>query len=104
MKLQISPTHKQDFLAINRSLIELGSREGNFTRVELLFYKALDTARNYGTDPAGNELLQRLCQVQSESYPATASTCQKKNHRERNIRKFISQFRRAIAGKASAIA
>jgi diketogulonate reductase-like aldo/keto reductase len=104
MKLQISPTHKKALSDINRNLMELGCQEANFTKVELLFYEALDTARQYGTDPDANELLQRLSQVRAQSYPLTSNLYQKKLHRERSIRQFIRQFRGAIAGKASAVA
>jgi hypothetical protein len=104
MKTEITGLHKTRFEEIRKSLICIGSQEGSFVKVELLFFEALTIAREYGDTVEGNDLLTRLSTLKAGAYEKTNEHFKKRSQRELCIRQFISQFKRAISGKASAIA
>lgn len=74
----------------------IGAKEGNFVRVELLFYEAIAIARAYGNDAADNALLAAFKQLQAEEYQQTKALFKKSVQRERVIRRFISRFKNVL--------
>ena len=78
---------------MKKQLATLGSKESNFLRVELLFYDALQLARNYGSNLQENKLLADLKQLQSTGYADAKSKCKKVSAQERIIKRFIVQFK-----------
>lgn len=85
------------FDEIRKSLDILGNKESAFLRVELLFYEALSMARAYGTDLQLNSLLAALKNVQQNTYEGTKEVCRTSQQKEKLIRKFIVQFKKAIS-------
>ena len=96
MKTSLSKTHKQKFEEIRKSLHIIGAREGNFVKIELLFYEAITIAREYGDDVSDNALLAALKRVQADEYQQTKALFRKSVQRERVIRRFISSFRTVL--------
>lgn len=96
--------HKHRFGEMVKSLSTIGSHEGSFVKIELLFFEALEIARSYGEEPFSNSLLQSLNDLRDDGYRKTNEHFKKRSQRELCIRRFISQFRRVISGKTSSIA
>ncbi|HZI00916.1 MAG TPA: hypothetical protein VEX63_07190 [Flavisolibacter sp.] len=103
MKTAVTDTHKRRFYEIRRSLDTIGSNEGSFVKIELLFFEALNIAKDYGSDAGENELLADLRKLQGEAYEKTNEHFKKRSQRELCIRKFISQFKRVISGRTAAL-
>ena len=97
MTLTISLEHKKRFDEIKRRLSVLGNGENNFVQVELLFFEALDIAKEYGDDILANPLLASLRQLQQGDYEKTKAPTQKINQRVTVIRRFISGFKKALS-------
>jgi hypothetical protein len=68
MKNHLSIEHKLLFGEMKKSLSVFGARESNFINVELLFYKAVAVAREYGQDVEENRLLAALKDLQANQY------------------------------------
>ena len=100
MITSISIPHRKRLDEIKRSLDVLGCREGNFTRVELLFYEALTISRSYGEDISQNALLFSLKCLRQEQYQKTRELTKKPVQRELQIQKFIVQLKRVLSGNA----
>jgi len=97
--LVISNEHKRFFEDVKKSLTQLGSKEGNFLKVELLFYETMQVVRHYGNNPAENDLLAALKQLQLVGFAEAKTRCSKIAMQERLIKRFIGQFR-AVLGSA----
>lgn len=91
--VEISTEHKRYFEEVKKNLTQLGSKEGNFLKVELLFYETLQVIRQYGDNPAENNLLAALKQLQRESFAEAKTRCNKVATQERLIKRFNGQFR-----------
>ena len=92
----ISSTDKQFFEEAKRQLTQFGSKECNFLKVELLFYETMQVARHYGSDPAENQLLGALKQLQLVAFAEAKTKCHKVAAQERLIKRFIAQFRTVL--------
>lgn len=97
MKEQLSPLHKKQFEQIRKDLTATGSKEGNFVKVELLFYQALAIAKEYGSDERENALLAAFKQVQLNEYRQTKALFKKNTQRERVIARFISSVKAVLS-------
>lgn len=97
MKTQLSPLHKKQLEQIRKDLTATGSKEGNFVRVELLFYQTLAIAKEYGTDERENGFLAALKQVQSNEYQQTKALFKKNTQRERVIARFMSSLKAVLS-------
>lgn len=93
MTKQITPDHKHQFDEIKKRLTIIGSKEGNFLKVELLFYEAISIARTYGDDVEENKLLAALKQLQVNQFQDTKAFFKKNTQREQVIRRFVSQLK-----------
>lgn len=92
----ISSIHKQQFESIRKNLTNIGAKESNFIKIELLFYQTISIAREYGNDVADNGLLAALKRVQADEYEQTKVLFKKSAQRERVIRRFISSFKTVL--------
>lgn len=92
--IRISDKHK--FEEIKKQLVQIGSKESEFIRVELLFYEALSLSRNYGDNIDENPLLAAFKQLEAHEYELTRHKFHKSKQREKVIRQFISQFKNVI--------
>lgn len=97
MTTEITRLHKLRFEEIRKSLTLLGCREGNFLRVELLFYEVLNISRSYGNETEGNSLLANLIMLQQNQYQKTKTPTVKRNQREVHIRHFVNGFKRILS-------
>lgn len=98
MQMIISSTDRHFFEDAKRQLTQFGSKECNFLKVELLFYETLQVARHYGSDPAENNLLAALKQLQFVGFAEAKTKCHKVAVQERLIKRFIGQFRTVLGG------
>src|SRR4051794_15962312 len=96
MKNNLSHQHKHRFEEIKKSLTEIGSKEGNFIKVELLFYEVLTIAREYGDDVNENHLLAALKHLQGNQYEQTKAIFKKNTQREHVIRRFINELKNVL--------
>lgn len=97
MKEKITIEHKKQFEDTKRLLSSIGPKEENFLKIELLFFDAIRVARTYGDDPAENQLLAALKQLQGKQYQETQTKFKKSVQRERVIRQFINQLRTILS-------
>jgi hypothetical protein len=93
MKNVLLAEHKSQFEEIKRSLTTIGAREGNFIKIELLFYEAMTITRQYGDDVTENGLLAAFKKLQANEYQQTKALFTKSSQRERVIRRFISSLK-----------
>ena len=93
MTKEISLQHKKRFEEIKKQLTLTGFKEANFIKVELLFYEAIEIAREYGNDTDQNSFLASLKSLQSNHYKATKEYFKKSSQREQVIKKFMNQFK-----------
>jgi hypothetical protein len=93
MTKQISTQHKHRFDEIKKQLVVIGCKEGNFIKVELLFYEAMTIAREYGDDIEQNKLLAALKELQTNQYQDTKEKFKKSNQREQVIRRFVNHLK-----------
>ena len=103
MKTALSDLHRKRFEEIRRNLDTIGSSESSFIKIELLFFEAINIARDYGSDVYTNPLLADLKDLQASSYEKANEVHKKKSQREICIRKFIASFKRLISGSALAL-
>jgi hypothetical protein len=97
MTVKLSIEHQKHLTGIKKRLDDAGWRESSFIKVELLFFEALDIARNYGNDEKENGLLASLKKVQSNQYEEANRPTAKVSERERRIRRFVAELRRILA-------
>lgn len=97
MNKPLSLLHKRELEEIKRELSAIGAKEGSFVKVELLFYKAIALAREYGDDERENNLLAALKQIQLNQYHQTTALFKKNTQRERIIRRFITSVKLVLA-------
>lgn len=97
MTLSISNTDRCRFEEIRKSLQELGHKEGNFVKVELLFFEVLSIAKTYGEDPQDNSLVAALRNLQHDQYEKTKIATRKATERESAIRRFVVALRRVLS-------
>lgn len=101
MNLPITPADRKRFDAIRKQLDLLGNRESTFLQVELLFFEALNIAKTYGDDVQANALLAAFRNVQAGAYEKTREACKTSAQKERLIRQFTVQFKKALATRQS---
>lgn len=97
MEKALTPEHKQSLDSIKRALTDIGPKEANFLRVELLFFQTMAVARHYGDSPDENRFLAALKQLQLNEYQATKIHFKKSSQQEQVIKKFISVLKRLLA-------
>ena len=97
MIVTVSHIHRQRLEEIRKSLQELGYKESQFVKVELLFFEALSIAKAYGEDPEQNSLLAALKDLQHDQYEKTKVATRKATERESAIRRFIVALRKALS-------
>ncbi|HWJ26509.1 MAG TPA: hypothetical protein VNS32_08195 [Flavisolibacter sp.] len=97
MTITLSNPDQRRFEEIKKTLSLLGAKESTFLQVELLFYEALSISREYGHDLSSNHFLAKLKQVQNNEYEKTKERTKKSTQREQNIRRFITQFKKALS-------
>jgi hypothetical protein len=97
MTISVSPLHRKRFEEIIRDLSALGSKESNFTKVELLFYEVMTISRSYGDNTGENGLLSSLKHLQQEQYEQTKKATKKQAQRELHIRRFVVQLKRVLS-------
>lgn len=97
MTTTFSDTDRNRFKEIKNSLVRLGPREHTFSRVELLFFEALDISREYGSNPDENKILADLIRLQEDAYQKTRAHTQKSSQSEMKIRRFMTQFKRVLS-------
>jgi hypothetical protein len=92
----IDKVQKEELERMKKQLSLIGSKEGNFISVEILFYEAITFSRTLG-DAEDNQLLAALKQIQATEYRAAKEHYSKSTMREKAIRRFISRFKIALA-------
>ena len=98
MAISLSIIHRQRFEEIKKSLQLLGCKEGQFSKVELLFFEALAISRLYGSDPGQNHLLAALKHVQLDQYEKTKAVTKKARQRELLIKQFVIKLKGVLSG------
>src|SRR5687768_16959540 len=101
MNVLITSPDKSRLEEIRKTLTMLGYRESAFLKVELLFYEALTLAKAYGDNLQINGLLASLRNVQAGIYQETKAVFKTSTQKERIIRKFIVEFKKAISCKVT---
>lgn len=96
MKQAMTPEHKKQYEEMKKNLVALGSREGNFIKVELLFYEAMTIARAYGDNENENGLLAAFKHLQSHQYQETKALFRKNTQREQVIRRFCNSLKSVL--------
>lgn len=94
---KITDEHKLIFENTKKSLTNIGAKESNFLKVEILFYDIIGIARMYGEDLSANRFLASLKQLQMNEYQETKNLFKKSSQRERVIRRFISQLKSILS-------
>jgi hypothetical protein len=97
MITSISIIHRQRLEEIRKTLRALGWKEGQFVKVELLFFEVLAISREYGNDPEQNSLLAALKSIQNDQYEKTKIITKKAGERESSIRKFVVSLRKVLS-------
>jgi hypothetical protein len=97
MIVSISHTDRQRFEEIRKNLQELGNKESQFVKVELLFFEVLSIAKTYGEHPEQNTLLAALKNLQHDQYEKTKLATRKATERELAIRRFIVALRKVLS-------
>ncbi len=89
---------KQRFEEIRKSITEIGSKESSFVKIEQMFYESITICRNYGNEVAENKLLALFKNLEEgKYYQDTKAHFRKSSQREQAIKKFINQFKIALA-------
>jgi hypothetical protein len=95
---EVTPkTDKQRFEEMRKSLTEIGPKESAFVRIEQLFYEAINISRNYGNEVTSNKLLALFKNLEANQYQDTKAHFRKSSQREQVIKRFINQFKIALA-------
>lgn len=93
----IEKSQRDELERMKKQLSVLGSREGNFINVEILFYEAITLARTLNDDDQENKLLAALKQIQATEYRSAKELYPRSTMKEKAIRKFMSRFKNALA-------
>ena len=93
MSTTITDSHKQRFEEMRRIIRETGGKETNFSKIEQLFYEAINISRSYGNDIADNKLLALFKKLEAEQYTDTTALFKKGSKREQAIKRFTNQFK-----------
>lgn len=96
MTTTLSESHKQRFEEIRKAIVETGGKETNFSKIEQLFYEAINISRSYGNDVTENKLLALFKKLEAEQYHDTATLFKKSSKREQAIKRFINQFKNVL--------
>lgn len=94
--IQVTQSDKTKFDNLRKQLIQIGNKESDFIKVEMIFFDALNYSREYGTDPDSNKLLFALKQLQEEEYHNTKAFFKKSSQREKLIQKFTHRLKLII--------
>ena len=89
--------HQQRLENLRKRLVGVEPKEGNFLKIELLFYEALDAARLQGDNPDENGLLKALKGLQAGAYQDTKKRFKKTTQQDQVIRKFANQLKTILA-------
>ena len=95
--MNVSTTDIERMKEMRRLLTAAGNKESAFIKVEMLFYEALEISRSYGNDPASNELLSRLKELQMKEYENTKLHYKKSSQREKAIQQFTHRLKNILA-------
>jgi hypothetical protein len=98
--LIISDSHKQRFEEMRKIILETGSKETTFSKIEQLFYEAMNISRSYGNDVSENKLLALFKKIEAEQYQMTTTLFKKGSKREQAIKRFTNQFK-SVLNKAT---
>jgi hypothetical protein len=98
MAITLSLPDQKRFEEIKKMVSLIGAKESSFLKIELLFYEAISISRTYSNDSVGNIYLTKLKKVQAIEYEKTKEHTKKSTQREKNIRSFIIQFKKALSG------
>ena len=90
-------TYKQRLEEIRKTIIDIGSKESAFVRIEQLFYEAINISRNYGNDVEENKLLALFKNLEADHYKNTKAHFRKSSQREQVIKRFINHFKIVLA-------
>lgn len=93
----VSDTHRKRFEEIRKSLQELGHKESQFVKIELLFFEVLTIAKTYGEDAEKNSLLAALKNLRDDQYEKTKIATRKATEREAAIRKFTVGLKKILS-------
>lgn len=88
---------KQVLQGIYQKLAPMSTHEGAFTAMENLFYRVLQLARNYGSNPEENRLLSDFMEVKETVYSETQKPYSKMRQRELSIFHFKTAFKKKLA-------
>jgi hypothetical protein len=97
MITSLSYTDRQRLEAIRKNLQQLGNKESEFVKVELLFFEVLSIAKTYGEDPEENSFLAGLKNLQYDQYEKTKIATRKASERESAIRRFTVGLRKLLS-------
>jgi hypothetical protein len=89
--------HRRRFEEIRKSLQELGYKEGQFVKVELLFFEVVSISKTYGENPEENSFLAALKKLQHDQYEKTKIATRKASEREFAIRQFVVGLRKILS-------
>jgi hypothetical protein len=93
----INVVDKQTLQTIYLQLVPMSTRESDFTSMENLFYRTLQLARNYGSEPGENQLLKDFIEVKESVYSETQKQFSKSRQRELTISHFKSAFKKKLS-------
>lgn len=94
--INVSQSDKTKFENLRKQLIQIGNKESDFLKVEMIFFDALNYSREYGTDPGTNPLLFALKQLQDEEYHNTKAFFKKGSQREKVIQRFTHRLKNIL--------
>lgn len=90
MKYKLPTLHRKKLEEIRKEFSTTSLEEGNFIKVELMFYEAIGVARECNSNEQENTLLAALKDIQFNQYRQTQTLFKKNIRRERVIRRFVS--------------
>ncbi|HEY0731671.1 MAG TPA: hypothetical protein VGD33_04585 [Chitinophagaceae bacterium] len=94
--IQVTQSDKTKFDNLRKQLIQTGNKESDFLKVEMIFFDALNYAREYGSDTDSNKLLLALKQLEEEEYHKTKAFFKKSSQREKLIQKFTHRLKHIL--------
>ena len=94
--IQVTQSDKTKFENLRKQLIQIGNKESDFLKVEMIFFDALNYAREYGSDTDSNKLLLALKQLEEEEYHKTKAFFKKGSQREKVIQRFTHRLKNIL--------
>lgn len=85
---------------MRKIILETGSKETTFSKIEQLFYEAMNISRSYGNEVSENKLLALFKKLEAEQYQMTTALFKKGSKREQAIKRFTNQFK-SVLNKAT---